>query len=254
MEDLPTEQEEDPKPPTIEPLREEILDPSDPDRKVLVGSLLSNTEMEHLVSFLRNNKDVFTWSHVDMPRIDPSVACHRLNVDPSHPPHQQRQRRFAPERNQIISDKVDRLLEVGFICDVWCPTWISNLVVVAKKKGKWRVWVDYINLNKAYPKDCYPLPKIDQMVTGYELLTFLDAYSGYNQIPMVVEDQEKTTFITERGLYCYVVMLFGLKNAGSMYQRLVNQMFKDQLGKIMEVYIDDMVVKSAVKTQHLSHL
>ncbi|XP_016652621.1 PREDICTED: RNA-directed DNA polymerase homolog [Prunus mume] len=162
-----------------------------------------------------------------------------------------------PERNQIISDEVDRLLEVGFICDMWCPTWISNVVVVAKKKGKWRVCVNYMNLNKACPKECYPLPKIDQIVDATarnELLTFLDAYSGYNQIPMAVEDQEKTTFITERGLYCYMVMPFGLKNAGSTYQRLVNQMFKDQLGKTMEVYIDDMVVKSAVKTQHLSHL
>ncbi|CAL2231420.1 unnamed protein product [Prunus armeniaca] len=231
MEDPLIEQEDDPKPPTIEPLREEILDPSDPDRKALVGSLLSNAERE--------------------------LSRHRLNVDPNHPPHQQRQRRFVPERNQIISDEVDRLLEVRFIRNVWFRTWISNVVVMAKKKGKWLVCVDYINLNKACPKDCYPLPKIDQMVDsrgGYELLTFLNAYSGYNQIPMAIEDQEKTTFITEHGLYCYMVMPFDLKNASSTYQPLVNQMFKDQLGKTMEVYIDDMVVKSAVKTQHLSHI
>lgn len=108
--------------------------------------------------------------------------------------------------------------------------------------------VDYTNLNKACPKDCYPLQKIDQMVdatAGHERLSFLDAYSGYNQIPLALEDQEKTTFISERGLYCYIVMPFGLKNVGATYQRLVNRMFKQQLGKTMEVYIDDMVVKSS---------
>ncbi|CAL2240537.1 unnamed protein product [Prunus armeniaca] len=81
-----------------------------------------------------NNKDVFAWSHVDMLGIDPSVACHRLNVDPNHPTHQQRQMMFALERNQVISDEVDRFLEVGFIRDVWCKSWISNVVVMAKKK------------------------------------------------------------------------------------------------------------------------
>ncbi|KAI5318524.1 hypothetical protein L3X38_038232 [Prunus dulcis] len=90
--------------------------------------------------------------------------------------------------------------------------------------------------------------------TGYELLSFLDAYSGYNQIPMAIEDQEKTAFVTERGLYCYTVMPFGLKNAGSTYQRLVNKMFKRQIAKTMEVYVDDMVVKSKEKSQHFRHL
>ena len=124
----------------------------------------------------------------------------------------------------------------------------SNVVVVGKKeKGKWRVCVDYTNLNRACWKDCFPIPKIDQTVdatAGYALLSFLEAYSGYNQIPMAVEDQEKTAFITECGLYCYTVMPFRLKNVDSTYQRLVNKMFKNQIGSTMEVYIDDMVVKS----------
>ncbi|KAM1890319.1 hypothetical protein ACFX13_048205 [Malus domestica] len=146
---------------------------------------------------------------MDMPGINPEVACHQLNVDPSCPPHRQKQRRFAPEQNQIISAEVNRLLEVGFILDVWCPTWVLNVVVVGKKeKGKWCVYVDYTNLNRACRKDCFPISKIDQTVdatAGYALLSFLDAYSGYNQIPMVVEDKEKVAFITERGLYCYTV-------------------------------------------------
>ncbi|XP_070682894.1 uncharacterized protein [Malus domestica] len=259
-EDPPQQDQEngDQEPPTIEPLREEVLDPTDPEKRIWVGSLLSDAEVEELMKFLRSNVDVFAWYHRDMLGIDPEVACHQLNVDLSYPPHRQKQRRFAPERYQSISKEVDRLIEVGFIRDVWCPTWVSNVVVVGKKeKGKWRVCVDYTNLNRACRKDCFPIPKIDQTVdatAGYALLSFLDAYSGYNQIPMAVEDQEKTAFITERGLYCYTVMPFGLKNAGSTYQRLVNKMFKNQIGNTMEVYIDDMVVKSRERCQHIDHL
>lgn len=258
MEDPPEDpvQENEPKDLTTEPLQEVSLD-EERTKKVMVGTLQNETERAQIIDFLRQNQDVFAWTHKDMPGIDPNIACHRLNIDPDFPAYQQRQRRFAPERNKIISEEIDRLLEVGFIRDVWCPSWISNVVVVKKKNGKWRVCVDFTNLNKACPKDCYPLPKIDQMVdatAGYEKLSFLDAYSGYNQIPMAPEDQEKTTFISERGLYCYTVMPFGLKNAGATYQRLINRMFKEQLGKTMEAYIDDMVVKSKYRVDHIKHL
>ncbi|XP_019227573.1 PREDICTED: uncharacterized protein LOC109208874 [Nicotiana attenuata] len=129
--------------------------------------------------------------------------------------------------------------------------------MVKKKNRKWRMCVDFTDLNKACPKDSFPLPYIDQLIdatAGHELLSFLDAYSGYNQILLAEEDQEKTTFITRQGIYCYKVMSFGLKNAGATYQRLVTKMFKEQLEKIMEVYIDDMLVKSAKKEDHISHL
>ena len=117
--------------------------------------------------------------------------------------------------------------------------------------------MDFTNLNKACPKDCFPLPHIDRLVestTGHEMLSFMDAFSCNNQILMKSEDQEKTSFITERGTYCYKVMPFGLKNVDATYHRLVNTMFKDLLGKTMEVYIMDMFVKSAVSTSHLEHL
>ena len=89
---------------------------------------------------------------------------------------------------------------------------------------------------------------------GHELLSFMDAFSGYNQILIHPDDQEKTAFITERGIFCYKVMPFGLKNADATYQRLVNKMFADYLGDTMEVYIDDMLVKSLLVEQHLDHL
>ncbi|XP_019229710.1 PREDICTED: uncharacterized protein LOC109210711 [Nicotiana attenuata] len=129
--------------------------------------------------------------------------------------------------------------------------------MVKKKNGKWRMCVDFTHLNKARPKDSFPLPHIGQLidaVAGHELLSFLDAYSSYNQTLMEEEDQEKTTFITHKGTYCYKVMPFRLKNAGATYQRLVTKMFKDQLGKTMEVYIDDMLVKSKRKEDHIDHL
>ncbi|KAM0984469.1 hypothetical protein ACFX2C_011867 [Malus domestica] len=107
--------------------------------------------------------------------------------------------------------------------------------------------VDYTNLNKGCRKDSFPLPLIDRLIdftAMCELLSFMDTYSGYNQILMNPSDQEHTGFTTDRGLYCYKVMPFGLKNAGATYQRLVNSMFAEQIGKSMEVYVDHMLVKS----------
>ena len=101
--------------------------------------------------------------------------------------------------------------------------------MVKKANDKWRMCVDFIDLNKAYPKDSFPLPRIDQLVdstAGYKLLSFMDAFSGYNQIRMDGADQKKTSFVTSQGLFCYEVMPFGLKNTGATYQRLVNHMFR----------------------------
>ena len=117
--------------------------------------------------------------------------------------------------------------------------------------------IDFTDLNKACPKDSFPLPHIDMLVdatVGHELLSFMDAFSGYNQILMHPNDKENTAFITERGIFYYKVMPFGLKNAGATYQRLVNKMFADYLCDTIEVYIEDMLVKSLLAEQHLNHL
>jgi hypothetical protein len=129
--------------------------------------------------------------------------------------------------------------------------------MVKKSTGKWRMYVDFTDLNRACPKDSYPLPRIDQLVdstAGHKLLSFMDAFSGYNQIQMEEKDQEKMAFITSRGLFCYKAMPFGLKNAGATYQRLVNKMFHDQIGRNVEVYVDDMLVKSKEDEDHLADL
>ena len=133
---------------------------------------------------------------------------------------------------------MDNILKAGFIREIKYLEWLANVVVVTKKGGKWRVCVDYMDLNEACPKDSFPLPRIDQIVDAsarHGMLSFLDAFSGYHQIPMHLPDAEKTAFITPHGLFCYNVMLFGLKNAGATYQRLVTNMFRPLLGKTMEV-------------------
>ena len=149
------------------------------------------------------------------------------------------------------------MLTASFIREVYYPEWLANVVLMKKANGKWRMCIDFTDLNKAYPKDNFPLPRIDQLVDStaeHKLLTFMDAFSGYNQIKMVEEDQEKTAFITSQGLYCYNVMPFRLKNAGATYQRLVNKMFSNQIGRNMEMYIDDMLVKSKEELTHLNDL
>ena len=192
-----------------------------------------------------------------MTGISPTHAFQRLNVVPSARPIRQRVRRFHLDRHQVIQDKVDNLLKAGFIREIKYPEWLENVVVVPKKGGKWRVCVDYTDLNDAYPKDNFTLPCIDQIVDAssrHGMLSLLDAFSGYHQIPMYLPEEEKTTFITPHRLFYYNVMPFGLKNARETYQRLLTKMFRPLLGKTMEVYIDDMLVKSKEHQDHATHL
>ena len=201
--------------------------------------------------------DVFTWTHSDMAGINPIHFSHKLNVIPTAWPVRQKVRCFHQDCHQVIKAKVNNLLKEKFIKEIKYPEWLANVVVVQNKRRKWRVCVDYTNLNKACLKDSFPLPRINQIVdasAGHGMLSFLDAISGYHQIPMHSPDEEKTTFITPHELFCYNVMPFGLKNAGAMYQRLVTKMFRPLLGKTMEVYIDDMLAKSKERPDHAGHL
>ena len=199
--------------------------------------------MQRLIfDFLKENVSTFALSMADMKGIDPAITTHELNVDPTFKPIRQKRRKLGPDRSKAVNEEVERLLGAGSIAEVRYLEWLANPVVVKKRNGKWRVCVDFTDLNKACPKDSYPLPNIDHLVestAGNEMLTFMDAFSGYNQIMMHPDDREKTAFITYRRIYCYKVIPFGLKNAWATYQRLVNKMFADKLGDTMEVYIDD---------------
>ena len=222
-----------------------------------ISSKLTEDLKSLLTHFLKQNKDVFAWKQADMGGIDPAIITHRLNVSPSFKPVKQKRRSFALERQKVINEEVGKLLHAGAIREVEYLEWLANVVLVKKANDKWGLCIDFIDVNRACPKDSFPLPRIDLIIdatTGHELLSFMDAYSGYNQINMDLDDQENTSFVTGQGTHCYRVMPFGLKNAGAPYQRLVNNMFQKKIGASMEVHIDDMLVKSTTAELHIAHL
>ena len=189
-----------------------------PKHLAYVGSKLAEDLRSPLIRFLKQNRDVFAWKQEDMRGIDPTIITHRLSVGPSFKPVKQKRRSFALERQKAINEEVGKLLQTGAIREVEYPEWLANVVLVKKANGKWRLCIDFTNINRACPKDSFPLPRIDLIVdaaTGYELLSFMGAFSGYNQISMDLDDQEKTSFVTGQGTYR--VMPFGLKNAGATY-------------------------------------
>jgi hypothetical protein len=162
----------------------------------------------------------FTWGPSDMPDIPRDVAENSLNIRARSKPVKQRLHRFNEEKRRATSEEIQKLLAVRFIKEVFHPEWLANPLLVKKKNGKSRMCVDYTNLDKACPKDPFPLPCIDLIVdstSGCEVLSFLDAYSGYHQIMMKESDQPTTSFINPFGSYCYVTMPFGLKNTGATY-------------------------------------
>ncbi|CAJ2629809.1 unnamed protein product [Trifolium pratense] len=229
----------------------------DPSRAVKIGTGLPELARKQLEACLKENADLFAWHASEMPGLDPNIACHQLTIDPAALPVVQRRRRQSPEKSEAAEKCVKDLLEANFISEARYTTWLSNVVLVKKSNGKWRMCCDYTDLNRACPKDSYPLPCIDRLVdnsSGFKLLSFMDAYSGYNQIPMAVADREKTAFMTESGNYYYNVMPFGLKNAGATYQRMMNKVFRGQIGDMLEVYMDDMIVKSPEELDHVVHL
>jgi len=159
----------------------------------------------------------------------------------------QRRRKFNKERRLVVQEETKKLLSVGHIREIQYPEWLANVVLVKKENGKWRMCVDFTDLNKACPKDLYPLPSIDALVDsalGCKMLSFLDAFSRYNQMKMHPRDECKTAFMTETCYYCYKVMSFGLKNAGATYQRLMDKVLAPMLGRNVQAYVDDMVVTS----------
>ncbi|GJZ20165.1 hypothetical protein Tco_0556755 [Tanacetum coccineum] len=163
-----------------------------------------------------------------------SITEHRLNIREGYSPVRQNKRGQAPERAKAIQIEVQKLVEAGIMREVYYQEWLSNPVMVKKHDGSWRMCVDFTDLNKVCPQDCYPLPEIDWKVKslcGYPFKCFLDAYKGYHQIQMAESDEEKMAFHTSHGVYCYTKMPFDLKNVGATYQRLVDKAFDSQVGR-----------------------
>jgi hypothetical protein len=193
-----------------------------------------------------------------MPGVPRELIEHALNVDPKAKPVKQPLRRFDEPKRKAIASELHRLENARFIQEIKTSTWVSNPVIVPKKNTDvQRVCVNYTSLNKHCPKDPFPLPRIDQIIdstTGCARLSFLDAYSGYNQIKFKREDEEKIAFITPYGVFCYQVMPFGLKNAGATYQRMMQNCLGSQIGCNIQVYIDDVVITTRKEESLISDL
>jgi hypothetical protein len=157
------------------------------NQKVLLGSKLSGEQEKTLLRFLFNNKDVLAWTANDLCGVNRDVIEHSLNVDPSFRPRKQRLRKMSEDKAEGARNEVKRLLSAGVIREVTYPEWLANTVTVKKANGKWRMCIDFIDLNKACPKDEFPLPRIESLVdaaASSELMSLLDCYSGYHQIWM----------------------------------------------------------------------
>ncbi|GAU47137.1 hypothetical protein TSUD_379150, partial [Trifolium subterraneum] len=186
----------------------------DPSRNLKIGKDVPDLARKQLVACLKDNADLFAWSASEMPGLDPNIACHQLTFDEAASAVVQRRRRQSPEKMEAAEKAVKDLLEANFISEA----------------------------------------KLVDNSSGFKLLSFLDAYSGYNQIPMAVADRTKTAFMTESGNYYYNLMPFGLKNVGATYQRMMNKVFRGEIGDMLEVYMDDMIVKSHEEVDHTIHL
>ncbi|KAE8662571.1 No pollen germination related 2 [Hibiscus syriacus] len=226
-------------------------------KEVKIGTTLTVQIKQELINLLQEFKDIFAWSYQDMPGLSTDIVIHKLPINPEYKPIQQKLRRMRPEMLLQIKEEVMKQINAGFLQASKYPEWVANIVPVPKKNGKVRMCVDYRDLNKASPKDSFPLPHIDTLVdntAGHAWFSFMDGFSGYNQIKMNPEDMEKTTFITMWGTFCYKVMPFGLKNAGATYQRAMVTLFHDMMHKEIEVYVDDMIAKSRTEEEHIQNL
>ncbi|XP_070014101.1 uncharacterized protein [Nicotiana sylvestris] len=202
---------------------------------------------EEIIKALFEYKDIVAWSYDDVPGLSTNLVVHKLPIDPTFPPVKQKLRKFKADMSVKIKEEVTEQLDAKVIRVTRYPTWLTNVMPVPKKDGNSRVCVDYRDLNKASPKDNFSLPNIHILIDNcakHEIGSFVDCYAGYHQILMDEEDVENTVFITPRGTYCYQVMPFGLKNAGTTYMRAMTTIFHDMIQKEIEVYVDDVIIKS----------
>ncbi|KAI5338934.1 hypothetical protein L3X38_018206 [Prunus dulcis] len=187
-----------------------------------------------------------------MPGLNPNLVSHTPIIEPGTKPVVQPRRNFHPEIEKQIKVEIEKLLAAGFIKPIKHPTWLPNIVPVKKKTGVIRIWTYYRDLNPC-PKDEFPLPNMDILIdstSGQGLLSFMDGFSGYNQIKMSPKDAEKTTFRMPYENFYYTVMSFSLKNADTTHQRAMTAVFHDMMRKEVEDYVDDLVVKSRSRESH----
>ena len=182
-------------------------------KEVKMGTGMIASIRHQLVTLLQDYQDIFAWSYRDMSGLDSDIVQHRLPLNPRCSLVKQKLRRMKPKMSLKIKEEVKKQFDAGFLAVARYPESVANIVPVPKKDGKVRMCVDYRDLNRASPKDNFPLPHIDVLMdntASFILFSFMDGFSDYNQIEMSPEDMEKMTFITLWGTFCYKVMSFGL--------------------------------------------
>ncbi|GJX94293.1 reverse transcriptase domain-containing protein [Tanacetum coccineum] len=242
---------------------------------VIITKDLKDDEKDRLLKVLKSHKCAIAWKISDIKGIDPQFCTHKILMEDDFKPAVQHQRRVSPKIHEVIKKEVIKLLDVGLIYPIFDSPWVSPVLCMPKKGGMtvvenednelittrlvtgWRVCIDYRKLNDATRKDHFSLPFMDQMLerlTGNEYYCFLDGFSGYFQIPIDQQDQEKTTFTCPYGTFDYRRMPFGLCNAPGTFQRCMMTIFHDMIEETMEVFMDDFSVFRDSFSSYLSHL
>jgi hypothetical protein len=227
------------------------------EKTITIARGMTEEEEKALITCLRNNQDVFAWSKGDLRGVPREVIEHALRLDPKIPPKRQKLRVISPQKELAAQGEVDKLLDASVIREIQFTTWLSNIVMVPKKNGGQRMCIDFTLLNKAFPKDDYPLPRINMLVdraTGCEGMSLLDFFSGYHQVWMKKEDEDKTIFITPFGVYCFIRMPEGLRNQGPTFNKMAKIVLSSQLRRKISAYVDDVVIHSKKKDQHIEDL
>ena len=230
---------------------------------VVISSTLTNEQEGKLIEVLKRYKKAIGWTLKDIKGINPLICTHRIHLEENAKTCQQPQRRLNPHMKEVVRAEVLKLLDVGIIYPISDSKWVSPTQVVPKKSGitvvknekgeslptrvtsSWRMCIDYRKLNAATRKDHFPLPFLDQIlerVAGHPYYCFLDGYSGYYQIPIALEDQEKTTFTCPFGTFAFRRMPFGLCNAPATFQRCMLSIFSDMVEHYLEVFMDDLTL------------
>ena len=232
-------------------------------KPVIISARLSDAEEQKLLKILKNYQESISWSIDELKGISPSICMHKILLEENAKPSVEHQRRLNLVMKEVVREEVLKWLNAGFINAISDSPWVSPVHVVPKKGGftviqnekneliptrtvtRWRVCIDYRKLNIATRKDHFPLPFIDQMLdrlVGHTYFCFLDGYSGYNQIAIAPEDQDKTTFTCPYGTFAFRRMPFGLCNAPATFQRCMMSMFSDLVEEVMEIFMDDFTV------------
>ena len=219
-----------------------------------------------LISTLKENKDVFTWSYKDLKGVDSNTCQHTIPMCEDAKPMKQRPYTYNDNFARKIKEEIDKLLEAEFIYEIKHTKWVSPIVIVPKNNGKLRVCVNLKTVNATTVQDHYPLPiiyhvlehvagkKAYSFLDGFSGYSFLDGFSGYNHVTFKDEDQHKTAFSIEWGIFTYRIMPFGLTNALATFQRLMSHAFKEYLRAFLEIFMDDLCVHYGIRMEHIDHL